>query len=61
LLAETTIARFCLPVAAHVAIAAEHRQHVFMTEILRPRLVFIGRPAELATEKRKSTAAPHIM
>src|SRR5262249_29335278 len=42
---------FPLSIAADVALAAQFRQQVFMTEILRPGFVFLRRPAFLAAEQ----------
>ena len=42
-----------LPVSGDVAVARKRRQHILVAEVLGPRLVLLGRLADLAAEKRQ--------
>jgi hypothetical protein len=41
---------FGLPVPRNVAVARKRRQHILVAEVLGPRLVLLGRLADLAAE-----------
>jgi hypothetical protein len=40
-----------LPVSGNVAVARKRRQHILVAKVLGPRLVLLGRLADLAAEK----------
>jgi len=44
---------FRLPMPSDIAVAGKRRQHVFVSEVLGPGLIFLRRLANLTTEKRQ--------